>query len=80
MVNNFSSTNIQLASMLSYWQKQYNLADEAPTNPGDPINMLGGVDLGALSFQDGVMDNEMVNTRADLYVYLNAAVGSFLLD
>ncbi|KAL8808041.1 MAG: hypothetical protein Q9182_000319, partial [Xanthomendoza sp. 2 TL-2023] len=71
MINNLSSTNIQLASVLSYAQKQYDLNEESLTNSGDPMNVLGGVDLGVLPFQDGVVDN--VNTRAGLYIYLNAA-------
>ncbi|KAL8684137.1 MAG: hypothetical protein Q9224_006582, partial [Gallowayella concinna] len=71
MINNLSSTNIQLASILSYAQKQYDLNEEGLANSADPMNVLGGVDLGVLPFQDGVVDN--INTRAGLYIYLNAA-------
>ncbi|KAL8987219.1 MAG: hypothetical protein Q9177_003554 [Variospora cf. flavescens] len=69
MVANLSQTNIQLASALSYWQKHYQMQDALPQ---DSMELLGGVDLGALSFQESVLDNEPMNTRAGLYVYLNA--------
>ncbi|KAI4228824.1 MAG: hypothetical protein L6R36_001326 [Xanthoria steineri] len=69
LVNNLSSTNIQLASALSYYQKQYDLQGEAFA--GNSIDILNGVDLAALSFNDTVMDNESVTTRAGLYIYLN---------
>lgn len=62
---------MQLAETLNYWQKQYQLYDELPT---ESMDLLGGVDLTALSFQESVMDNEPVNTRAGLYIYLNALV------
>lgn len=72
LVNNLSSTNIQLASALSYYQKQYDLQGEAFA--GNSIDILNGVDLAALSFNDTVMDNEAVTTRAGLYIYLNTLV------
>ncbi|KAL8733309.1 MAG: hypothetical protein Q9166_002133 [cf. Caloplaca sp. 2 TL-2023] len=65
--------------MLSYWQKHYGLNNEEPPDPEDPMALLGGVDLGTLSFQDGMMDNAPIITRAGLYVYLNALVGAELL-
>lgn len=74
MIGNLSQTNIQLAGALNYWQKQYQMQDELPP---DSIELLGGVDLGALSFPESVLDNEPMNTRAGLYVYLNALVRSY---
>ncbi|KAL8669749.1 MAG: hypothetical protein Q9168_005677 [Polycauliona sp. 1 TL-2023] len=71
-INSLSSTNIQLASALSFYQKQYDLQDGVVAD--DSLNVLHGVDMGALSFQDSVMDNEPTITRAGLYVYLNALV------
>lgn len=65
---------MQLAGTLNYWQKHYQFLDELPA---ESMDLLGGVDLGALSFQESVMDNEPVNTRAGLYIYLNALVRSF---
>ena len=40
------------------------------------MNLLDGVDLGTLSFQENVLDSEPMNTRAGLYIYLNAMVSS----
>ncbi|KAI4271987.1 MAG: hypothetical protein L6R38_006730, partial [Xanthoria sp. 2 TBL-2021] len=72
LINNLSSTNIQLASALSYYQKQYDLQGGAFA--GNSIDILNGVDLAALSFNDTVMDNEPIITRAGLYIYLNALI------
>ncbi|KAL8829004.1 MAG: hypothetical protein Q9170_006353 [Blastenia crenularia] len=68
-IANLSQTNIQLASTLNYWQKHYQLHDELPA---EPMDLLNGVDLGALSFEQSVLDNELLNTRAGLYIYLNS--------
>ncbi|KAL8719616.1 MAG: hypothetical protein Q9225_003390 [Loekoesia sp. 1 TL-2023] len=68
-IGNLSQTNIDLATALNYRQKQYQFHDELPA---DSMDLLNGVDLGALSFQDSVLDNEPLNTRAGLYIYLNA--------
>lgn len=62
---------MQLAGTLSYWQKQYHLHDELSA---ESMDLLNSVDLGALSFQDSVLDNEPINTRSGLYIYLNAMV------
>lgn len=72
LISSLSSSNIQLASALSYYQKQYDLQDGDVVDGS--LNILNGVDMAALSFQDTVMDNEPVITRAGLYVYLNAMV------
>ncbi|KAL8912094.1 MAG: hypothetical protein Q9172_007560 [Xanthocarpia lactea] len=72
LIHNLSPSNIHLASALSYYQKQYGLHDEGLANPGDSMDILGGVDLAAFSFQSTVMDNEPIITRAGLYIYLNA--------
>lgn len=71
LVTHVSQTNLQLATTLDYWQKQYDIRDDVP---GQTLELLDGVDLGALSFQESVLDNAPVNTRAGLYVYLNAMV------
>ncbi|KAL8711658.1 MAG: hypothetical protein Q9220_004068 [cf. Caloplaca sp. 1 TL-2023] len=71
LINNFSQTNIQLASALSYWQKLYHLHDDIPT---ESMELLNGVDMGTLCFQESVLDNEPVNSRAGLYIFLNATL------
>lgn len=74
LIAQLSQTDLQLATGLDFLQKQYNISDDVP---GQTLELLDGVDLGALSFQESVMDNTPVNTRAGLYVYLNALVRSF---
>ncbi|KAL8931645.1 MAG: hypothetical protein Q9211_006817 [Gyalolechia sp. 1 TL-2023] len=69
LIGNLSQTNMQLAGTLNYWQKHYQLHDELPA---EPMDVLGSEELGALTFQDSVMDHEPINTRAGLYIYLNA--------
>lgn len=36
--------------------------------------MMDGVNVNALQFEDSVMDEPVINSRAGLYVYLNAMV------
>ncbi|KAL9632483.1 MAG: hypothetical protein Q9204_003778 [Flavoplaca sp. TL-2023a] len=74
LISSLSSSNIQLASALSYYQKQYDLQDGDVLDGS--LNILNGVDMAALSFQDTVMDNEPIITRAGLYLYLNAMNGT----
>lgn len=74
LIAQLSQTDLQLATGLDFLQKQYNISDDVP---GQTLELLDGVDLGALSFQESVMDNTPVNKRAGLYVYLNALVRSF---
>lgn len=71
LIAQLSQTNLQLATTLDFWQKQYDIRDGLP---GQDLELLGGVDLGALSFQESVLDNAPLNTRAGLYIYLNAMV------
>lgn len=72
LISHLSRTNIQLATTLDYWQKQYDLRDEVVT--GQNLELLDGVDLSAMAFQESVMDAPTVHTRAGLYIYLNAMV------
>ena len=38
--------------------------------------VVDGVDLDSLTYQENVLDNPVIITRAALYVYLNAMVSS----
>ncbi|MCJ1467584.1 mediator complex subunit [Pseudocyphellaria aurata] len=69
LIAQLSQTDMQLATGLDFLQKQYDIRDDVP---GQTLELLDGVNLGALSFRENVMDNTPVNTRAGLYVYLNA--------
>lgn len=74
LISHLSRTNIQLATTLDYWQKQHDLRDEMVT--GQNLELLDGVDLSAIAFQQSVMDTPTVHTRAGLYIYLNAMVNA----
>lgn len=63
--------NLQLANALDFWQKQYKIHDDGPDQL---LELLDGVDLGALSFHESVMGHRPIYTRAGLYIYLNAMV------
>lgn len=71
LVAQLSQTDLRLATGLDFLQKQYDIRDDVP---GQTLELLDGVDLAALSLQESVMDNTPVNTRAGIYVYLNALV------
>lgn len=43
------------------------------------LELLDGVDLSAMAFQQSVMDTPTVHTRAGLYIYLNAMVNAVTL-
>lgn len=73
LIAQVSQTDMQLATELDFWQKQYDIRDDIP---GQDLELLSGVDLGALSFQESVLDSTPLNTRAGLYIYLNAMVFS----
>ena len=71
LISRLSQTNLQLATTLDFWQKQYDLGSNVSVQA---LELLDGVDLGALSFQQSIMDNAPLNTRAGLYILLNAMV------
>jgi len=66
--------NLQIATALDFWQKQYGLADGAAAQPADQA--FEAVNMGAFAFQENVLDTPSVTTRAGTYVYLNALVGT----
>lgn len=78
LISHLSRTNIQLATTLDYLQKHYDLRHEVVTSQN--LELLDGVDLSAMAFQQSVMDTPTVHTRAGLYIYLNAMVNAVTLD
>lgn len=74
LISHLSRTNIELATALDYCQKYYDLRDDVVT--GQNLELLDGVDLSAMAFQQSVMDKPTVHTRAGLYIYLNAMVNA----
>ena len=72
MIAHTNSQNMQLASNLLYWQNELGLTgvqDSAESN--HEIR-----DMAAMAFERNVPDTP-INTRAGLFVYLNALVSSF---
>ena len=69
-------TNMQVATDLDFWQKQYGLAEVDGTQPVDPS--FNTDNLGSLAFQESILDTPIVTTRAGIYIYLNALVLSAL--
>jgi mediator of RNA polymerase II transcription subunit 5 len=68
-----SQISIAVGTKLDSFQKQYDLFEERPSNHlGD--NLLQGVDGTGLHFEDSVLEGPIVNSRAGLYVYINAMV------
>jgi mediator of RNA polymerase II transcription subunit 5 len=63
---------LQLANRLEISQKQHNFYEKLPDVNGEG-NVNAGLEVTALQL-DAVMELPQVNTRAGLYVFLNALV------
>lgn len=70
LINHMTQANMQLATTLDLWQKQYQLVDDETVQP--PADNQDDVNIESLTFQNSVIDTPPVNTRAGLYIYLNA--------
>lgn len=68
-----SQTSLQLANRLEMSQKQHEFYEKLPTVNGEP-NESQGLEVAALQLDEAVMDLANENTRAGLYVFLNALV------
>ncbi|MCJ1383049.1 mediator complex subunit [Xylographa soralifera] len=75
-----SPSNAQLGHALDILQKQSGLHTESiDALLGNPV--VDGVDLESLTYQENVLDNPLIITRAALYIYLNAMlIGRPLYD
>ncbi|RAK72118.1 putative RNA polymerase II mediator complex subunit Nut1 [Aspergillus fijiensis CBS 313.89] len=72
--------SLPLRNRLDSLQKEFNLYGELPAKPLD-VSMMEGVNVNALQFEASVMDGPMINSRAGLFVYINAMlVGRPLVD
>ncbi|RAL05751.1 putative RNA polymerase II mediator complex subunit Nut1 [Aspergillus ibericus CBS 121593] len=72
--------SLPLRNRLDGLQKEFNLFGEPPSKALD-VSMMENVNVNALQFEDSVMDGPMINSRAGLYVYINAMlVGRPLVD
>ncbi|GLB11571.1 mediator complex subunit [Aspergillus tubingensis] len=72
--------SLPLRNRLDSLQKEFNLFGEPPSKALD-VSMMENVNVNALQFEDSVMDGPVINSRAGLYVYINAMlVGRPLVD
>ena len=67
--------SLPLRNRLDALQKEFNLYGEAGSKALD--SMMDSMNVNALQFEASVMDGPVINSRAGLYVYLNAMVLSF---
>ena len=61
-----------LRNRLSTVQKDFNLYMEGEKALED--SMMGGVNVSALEFESNVVDTPPINSRAGLFIYVNALV------
>lgn len=72
--------SLPLRNRLDSLQKEFNLYGE-PASKSLEISMMDGMNVNALQFESSVMDGPVINSRAGLYVYINAMlVGRPLVD
>jgi mediator of RNA polymerase II transcription subunit 5 len=64
---------LQLAERLEISQKRHDFYEKLPNDNGEETGNTG-LEVAALQL-DAVMELPQVNTRAGLYVFLNALVG-----
>lgn len=72
--------SLPLRNRLDSLQKEFNLYGELASKSLE-MSMMDGINVHALQFEASVMDGPVMNSRAGLYVYINAAlVGRPLID
>lgn len=68
-----AEVSLGLRDRLASLQKAFNLYGEANSKALD-MSMMDSVNVNALQFEASVMDGPVVNSRAGLYIYINAMV------
>ncbi|PYH89710.1 mediator of RNA polymerase II transcription subunit 5 [Aspergillus ellipticus CBS 707.79] len=72
--------SLPLRNRLDSLQKEFGLFGEPASKTLD-VSMMENVNVNALQFEDSVMDGPVLNSRAGLYIYINAMlVGRPLVD
>jgi mediator of RNA polymerase II transcription subunit 5 len=69
-----ATISMNLRTRLDNLQKVYQLYGE-PAPKGLDVQMMDGMNINALQFEASVIDGPVINSRAGLYVYINAMVG-----
>ena len=64
--------SLPLRNRLDSLQKGFNLYGEPPNKSLQ--SMMDNVNVNALQFESSVMDGPVINSRAGLYIYINAMV------
>ena len=70
-----AEVSLGLRDRLANLQKAFNLYGE-PNSKALDMSMMDSVNVNALHFEASVMDGPVVNSRAGLYIYINAMVCS----
>lgn len=70
-----SQVSPSLAAELESFQKQYDIFDGEITRALEET-LMQGVDIAGLQLQNSILDGPTLTSRAGLYIYLNALVGS----
>lgn len=68
-----AGVSMPLRNRLDSLQKDFNLYGE-PASKSLEVSMMDGVNVNALQFEASVIDGPVINSRAGLYIYLNAMV------
>lgn len=68
-----ATISLNLRNRLDSLQKGYQLYGEPPSKDLD-VQMMDGMNMNALQFEASVLDGPVINSRAGLYVYINALV------
>ncbi|KUL84272.1 hypothetical protein ZTR_07568 [Talaromyces verruculosus] len=75
-----ATISLNLRNRLDSLQKGYQLYGEPPSKDLD-VQMMDGMNMNALQFEASVLDGPVVNSRAGLYIYINALlIGRPLID
>lgn len=69
--------SLPLRNRLDSLQKEFNLYGESASKSLEE-SMMDGVNVNALHFEASVIDGPVVNSRAGLYVFVNAMVSASL--
>lgn len=68
-----AGVSLPLRNRLDSLQKEFNLYGDSASKSLE-VSMMDGVNVNALQFEASVIDGPVVNSRAGLYVYVNAMV------
>ncbi|KAL1961468.1 hypothetical protein VTN77DRAFT_1841 [Rasamsonia byssochlamydoides] len=75
-----AGVSVPLRNRLDSLQKGFELYGE-PNSKSPDVPMMDGVNVNALQFEASVIDGPVINSRAGLYIYINAMlVGRPLVD